>query len=168
MIKNEYLTVKEISKSVKMTMRNVRKIVSNLKENKGDALMHKDKNDNWQIHHLLLPEFKRKRNKKEHYYAISIDPSGNYTEKEIEEVLSFVLGQIDQIDLEFHYSVEKKLKDVKNHIHGFTNCTDKKKLITNLHLGFSKMSYFQSSIFDLQGWKNYITKTGTKIKTIKN
>jgi hypothetical protein len=164
---NEYLTVKEISRKVNMTMRNVRKIVSKLKNEKSESLIHKDKNNNWLIHHLLLPNFKRKRNKKESYYAITIDPSGDYTEKEIDEVFNYVVDKIDQTDLEFHYSIEKKIKDGKNHIHCFTNSIERKKLITALHLGFSKMSYFQSVIFDLDGWKNYITKTGTAIKMIK-
>lgn len=164
---NEYLTVKEISRSVNMTMRNVRKIVSKLKEDKNEVLIFKDNNDNWRIHHLLLPNFKRQRTKKERYYALTIDPYGDYSHKEIDEVLGYVLGHIEQDDLEFHYSVETKIKDGKNHIHCYTNCNERKKLITFLHLGFSKMSYYQSSIFDLDGWKNYITKTGTEIKLIK-
>ena len=164
---NEYLTVKEISRSVNMTMRNVRRIVSKLKEDKSEALIFKDKNDNWRIHHLLLPNFRRQRTKKENYYALTIDPSGNYSEKEIDEVLSFVLGQIDQTDLDFHYSIETKVKDGKNHIHCYTNSRERKKLIACLHIGFSQMNYFQSAIFDLEGWKNYITKTGTEIKSIK-
>ena len=164
---NEYLTVKEISRSENMTMRNVRKIVSKLNKEKGEALIFKDRNDTWRIHHLLLPNFKRQRSKKEQYYAVSIDPSGDYTKKEIDEVLRFVLGQIDQFDLLFYYSIEQKVKDGKNHIHGYTNCGQKKKLISALHMGFSRMSYYQSEIFDLNGWKNYITKTGTEIKLIK-
>ena len=165
---NEYFTVKEISRKVNMTMRNVRKIISKLKDEKNETLLHKDKNNSWLIHHLLLPNFKRQRNKKERYYAISIDPSNDFSEKEIDEVLNYVLEKNDQSDLEFHYSIEKKQKDGKNHIHCFTNSIEKRKLIRALHLGFSKMSYRQNVIFDLEGWKNYITKTGTIIKTIKN
>ncbi len=163
---NEYMTVKEISLKVNMTMRNVRKIIASLITEKSELMIHKDKNNSWQVHHLLIPHFQRKRNKKERFYALSIDPSCNHTEKEIDEVLKFALDEIDQIDLEFYYSIEQKVKGGKNHFHCYTNCRQKKKLITALKFGFSKMSYMESVIFDLEGWKNYITKTGTKIKMI--
>ena len=59
MQQNEYLTVKEISIKYDMGARNVRKIISKLTESCSEATLYKNKNGEWQVHHLLVPWPKR-------------------------------------------------------------------------------------------------------------
>ncbi|WP_298221146.1 hypothetical protein [Flavobacterium sp.] len=168
MQQNEYLTVKEISLKYDMSARNVRRIISNLTENCSEATLYKNKNHEWQVHHLLLPKFKPQRTRKNKYYALSIDPCANYTKSDINVVMKFVYEQMDNNMLELNYSVEQKKSNNQNHLHCYVKCSDKKKLIELLKLGFSRISYHESKIFDLDGWKQYISKEGNQITTLKN
>jgi hypothetical protein len=82
--------------------------------------------------------------------------------------MEFVAKQMGETNLELNYVVEEKKKNNQNHVHCFVKCSNKKKLLQSIRLGFSKVSYHQSYIFDLASWKNYITKDNNNIKTIKN
>ena len=115
-----------------------------------------------------MNKFKPKRDKTTKYYALSIDPVAQYSEKEIDEIMQFVLNQMGDDNIEICYTVEKKKANGRNHIHCYVNCQQRKKLIKMVRLGFSSVSYHQQDIYDLQGWKNYIIKDGIAIKTIKN
>jgi hypothetical protein len=168
MQQNEYLTVKEISLNYNVSARNVRKIINKLTTNYSDASLHKNKNHEWQVHHLLLPKFKPQRIRKNKYYALSIDPCAKYSEKDINVVMRFVYDQMNDDTLELNYVVEQKKSNNQNHLHCFVKCSDKKKLLDLLKLGFSRISYHESMIFDLEGWKGYITKDGSQITTLKN
>ena len=165
---NEYVTVKEISLKYDMSARNVRRIISKLTENCSEATLYKDKNHEWQIHHLLVPKFKPQRTRKNKYYALSVDPCANYTESDINVVLRFVYEQMNDDSLEINYVIEQKKSNNQNHLHCYVKCTNKKKLLDLLKLGFSRISYKESILFDLAGWKQYITKDGSQIKTLKN
>lgn len=169
MITDEYLTVKEISKEYQVTTRYIRKIIDNLSKETNVNLLYKDETQKWLIHRLLLQKFKPKRaTKTPKYYALSIDPISDFTENEIDTIMRFVLSNMQNDNVEVCYTVERKKANGRNHIHCYVNCQQRKKLIEQVRLGFSSVSYHQQDIYDLQGWKNYITKDGTAIKTIKN
>jgi hypothetical protein len=167
MVKNEYLTVKEISKIYDMSARNIRRIINKLKGSYTEATLYKDKNHQWQVHSLLLSKFKPQRIRKDKYYALSIDPCANYTKSDIEAIMQFVYEQMGDEIKEINYVVEQKKSNMQNHLHCFIKCINRKKLINSFKLGFSRISYHQKAIFDLNGWKDYITKEGCKINTLK-
>lgn len=167
MIRNEYMNVKEISLITEQSTRNVRRIIKKLEGEVAKELLHQDKNNNWKVHHLLLKKFKPQRVRKNKYYALSIDPCHNYSENEIDEILKFVMEQMDDPSFELNYVVEQKKANNQNHIHCYVKCSSKKKLLQCIRLGFSKVSYHQSGIFDITGWKNYITKDNNNVKTLK-
>lgn len=168
MEKKEYLSVIEISKNVKMTTRNVRRIVAILSKEKNEYLIHKDSQNRWMIHEILLHNFKRQRIKKEKYYALTIDPFLNYSVKDINTIMNFVYGKINDPETEIHYTVEVKKANGKNHLHCFIKSKEKGKIIELIKLGFSRVSYKETPIYDLERWKQYITKDGCPINSLKN
>lgn len=167
MQQNEYFTVKEISSKYEMTTRNVRRIINNLTNNQSEAMLYKNKNHEWQIHHLLVPKFKPQRAKKNKYYALSIDPCADYSKSDIDVVMKFAYEQMGDDALEINYVVEQKKSNNRNHLHCFVKCSNKKKLIESFKLGFSQISYYESIIYDLNGWKEYLKKDGSQIITLK-
>lgn len=168
MITNEYLDVKTISKETNQSARNVRRIIKKIENEVSPELLHQDKNNCWLVHHLLLARFKPQRIRTEKYYALSIDPCYNYSEIEINAILQFICENMKDDKLEINYVVEQKKANSQNHIHCYVKCESKRKLIENIRLGFSAVSYKQTPVFDLEGWKRYITKDGSTITTIKN
>lgn len=168
MIKNEYMNVKEISQITLQSTRNVRRIIKRIENEVSKELLHQDNNSNWRIHHLLLGRFKPQRIRTDKYYALSIDPCYNYSDAEIDEIMRFVFSQMNDNKLEINYVIEQKKANSQNHIHCYVKCSNKKKLMQCIKLGFSKVSYHQSPIFDLNGWKQYITKDNNEIKILKN
>lgn len=82
--------------------------------------------------------------------------------------MKFIYVQMDSSNVELNYVVEKKKANNQNHIHCFIKCSNKKKLIQCIRLGFSQVSYHQGPVFDLVGWKDYIKKDGSQIITLKN
>ncbi|SHF91366.1 hypothetical protein SAMN05444372_101150 [Flavobacterium micromati] len=168
MINNEYLNVKEISVHTSQSTRNVRRIISRIQGEVAAELMYKDKNNTWRVHKLLLGRFKPQRIREHKYYALSIDLCHDYSEDEIEVVLRFAIEQMDDVPVEMNYVIEQKKANGQNHIHCYVRCNNKKKLLRCIRLGFSAVSYHQSGIFDLVGWKQYITKDNNKIIKIDN
>lgn len=168
MLKNEYLTVKDISEKYMMSTRNVRRIINTLEDNCSEATLYKDKNNHWQIHSLLVPKFRPQRTRQNKYYALTVDPCYKYTNKDIDEIMKFVFDQLGDDKSEFNYVIEQKKANGHSHIHSYVKCTNKKKLLNCFRLGFGQLSYHESVIFDLVGWKQYITKDGSQIKTLKN
>lgn len=168
MIKNEYMSVKEVSKITQQSTRNVRRIIKRIEGEVNKELLHQDNNNNWRIHHLLLSRFKPQRIRVNKYYALSVDPCYQYSESEIDEILRFIVEQMGEINIELNYVIEQKKANNQNHVHCFVKCSNKKKLLQCIRLGFSQVSYHQSLIFDLASWKNYITKDNNNIKTLKN
>ena len=167
MQQNEYLTVKEISKKYDMSARNIRRIISNLTQDFGEKTLYKDKSHQWQVHRLIVEKFKPKRIRKNKYYALSIDPCDSYTKPTIEAIVKLVFEQMGGEMSELNYTIEQKKKNNLNHLHCFVKCTNKQKLIRNFRLEFSRISFRQSPVFDLNGWMDYITKDGCQIKTLK-
>lgn len=167
MIQNEYLNVREISIRTSQSTRNVRRKIKKLVAEVNEELLHQDKNNSWRIHHLLLSRFKPLRIRKIKYYALTIDPCFNYTELEIDRIMEFVIEQVQETGIEINYVIEKKKSNNQNHIHCFVKCNNRNKLLQSIRLGFSQVSYHQSDIFDLGGWREYISKENNNIKTIK-
>jgi hypothetical protein len=168
MQQNEYLNVKEISILTVQSERNVRRIIKKLEGEVDKELLYQDDNKNWIISKILLKRFKLQRIRKDKYYALSVDPCSFYSVDDINEIMKFIYVQMDSANLELNYVVEKKKANNQNHIHCFIKCSNKKKLIQCIRLGFSQVSYRQSPVFDLDGWKDYIKKDGSQIITLKN
>ncbi len=168
MQKNEYLTVKDISNKYMMSTRNVRRIISTLENKCSEATLYKDKNNHWQVHHLLIGKFKPQRTRTNKYYAVTIDPTYKYTSNDIDGIMKFVFEQLVDDKAEINYVVEQKKTNEHNHIHCYIKCTSKRKLINSFRLGFGQLSYHESVIFDLNGWKQYLLKENNSIKTLKN
>lgn len=168
MEKKEYYNVAEVSKKHKISKRHIRNLIHLFREEKGyDKLLTKNQDGNWLIHHLILEKFNRQRKPKNKYYALTFDLGNYYSTQDINQIVSYVCNNSKDEGLEFHYTIEKKQSNQQNHIHAFTNSKKKKELIRSFKLGFSKLGYHQSEIYDLENWKNYITKDGNKIITIK-
>lgn len=168
MLKNEYLTVKDIADKYTMSTRNVRRIISTLENKCSEVTLHKDKNGHWQVHYLLVSNFKPQRIRRDKYYAVTIDPTYKYSVKDIDVIMKFVFDQLVDYNTEINYVVEQKKTNEHNHIHSYVKCSNKRKLINCFRLGFGQLSYHESVIFDLNGWKQYITKENNNIKTLKN
>lgn len=82
--------------------------------------------------------------------------------------MKFAFEQTNDNKLEINYVIEQGTNFSNHlHLHCFIICNNKRKLIESIRLGFSRISYYQSDIFDLDGWKNYITKNKDEIKTLK-
>jgi hypothetical protein len=167
MIEKEYLTVTELSKLHQVSTRQIRRIISKLIPDTTEQLIYKDNNDIWNVHHLLTSRFKPQRTRKDKFYALTIDPVHEYSESEIHEIVNFVYDQMADEGLEINYSVEAKKANGRNHIHCFIKCKNRKKLIDLMRLGFSTVSYHEATIYNLEGWKSYITKDSNNIKTLK-
>jgi transcriptional antiterminator len=168
MVKNEYLTVSDISKLYNVSKRNIRRIINKMVDLTNKNLLNKDHNGFWMVHRLLLKKFKPQRVRKPKYYALTIDPCVNYSEIDIDVIMKFIVDNVDDDGIEINYSVEQKKANNQNHIHCYIKSGKKKKIVELATLGFSGVSYKEAEIFDLEGWKNYITKDGSQIKTIKN
>lgn len=167
MIKKEYYTVNEVSKYYQTTTRNVRRIIYNLKEDSNENLLRKDNNDIWEIHQLLLPKFKPQRIRKCEYYALTIYPTYNYSQKVINEMMKFISNNSSDTKLEINYAIEEsKTKDLHHHIHCYIKSDKKRELMKLIKESFYKIDYKEDEIYDLEGWKNYITKEGTQIITL--
>lgn len=169
MIVNDYKTVVDVSKITEQSTRNVRRIINRIKDEVDSRLLFKDEeNSVWNIHKDLLSKFKPQRIRANKFYALTIDPCVNYSEKDLDEIMKYVIKLMGDARTEIHYVVEQKKANNQNHIHCFVKCTNKRKLIQNFRIAFSTVSYFQSAIFDLESWKGYITKENNEIKTLKH
>ena len=166
MTKNEYFTVSEVSKKFDVSARNVRKIIGSLETDTSNLLLHKDKKHRWLIHRLLLPKFKPQRKKKNKYYALTIDPCMNLSQSDIHKTMNFIVEKVEDNTLELNYTIETKKSHGQNHIHCFIKCKEKKALLEFMKLGYGKMNYYESVIYDLNGWREYITKENKNLTTI--
>jgi hypothetical protein len=169
MNEKEYLSVKDISELTLQSARNVRRIIKALNGTVSIELLHMcAAKGHWRVHNLLLSSFKPQRIRRDNYYALSVDPCSNYSESDIDEIMMFVYKQMNSSKLEINYVVEQKKANNRNHLHCYIKCSNKKKLLQFIKLGFANVSYHQSPIFDLEIWIHYITKDGSQIKTLKN
>ena len=164
--KKEYYQVNEICKLKKMTPRNVRAIIAKLDVDKSDYMVRKAKDGVWEIHHLMLPMFERQRQKGINYYALTIDPACKMTEKDINSIMGYVFKTTDDPNLEINYVVHTKIANGRNHIHAYVKTKQKRKLVSVINLCFSNSSYKLTDVFDLNGWVEYITRTGAQIITL--
>lgn len=168
-LEKEYLTVKEICNQYEISSRHVRRIINEFTNEYPKELIHKNKQNEWQIHHLMLSKFKPQRKRCNKYYALTIDPPLSLKVEEIHIMMKFVVDQMRDTKLEIHYVIEPKKENQRNHIHSYVLCSNKKKLLECIRLAFSGVSYKQTEIFDLNGWKSYmVNENNNNITTIKN
>ena len=166
--KKEYYQVNEICKLKNMTARNVRAIIAKLDVDKSDYMVRKAKDGVWEIHHLMLPMFERQRKKDNNYFALTIDPVCDLSEKDINSIMDYVFTTTGEPNLEINYVVHTKIANGRNHIHAYVKTKHKRKLVSAINLCFSNSSYKLTDVFDLKGWVDYITKTGAQIITLDN
>ncbi len=168
MIENEYLTVRELSVKHNLTSRHIRRIITKFYNESGTkGLIIRNKNNHWLVHRVIEYRFQPKRKRKNKYYAVTIDPCHPYTVKEIDTIMNYLFEQLNSEDVEINYVVETKAANNQNHVHCYIKCTNRKKVIEAIKLGFSRVNYLESLIFDLEGWRNYITKQNKQIITLK-
>jgi len=168
MIENEYLTVRELSLKHKLSTRHIRRIISKFNEESGTkGLIIKDRHNNWLVHEVIEYRFKPKRIRKNKYYALTIDPCRQFTVAEIDTIMNYVFDQLDN-GSEINYTVEPKASNNQNHVHCYIKSPNKKKVIDAIKIAFSQVNYLESVIFDLDGWKQYITKQNIHITTLKS
>lgn len=165
--KKEYYQVNEICKLKQMTPRNVRAIIAKLDVDKSDYMVRKAKDGVWEVHHLLLPMFERQRQKGNKYYALTIDPVYDMTEKDINSIMDYVFTTTGESDLEINYVIHSKVANERNHIHAYIKTNQKRKFVSAVNLCFSNSSYKLTDVFDLKGWIEYITRTGAQIITLR-
>lgn len=166
---NDYKSVNEVSKLTQQSTRNVRRIIDGIKEQVDTTKLFKDEESHvWNIHPEILDKFKPQRIRTNKFYAMTIDPCAVFSEQDLDKVMKYVIELMGEVETEIHYVVEKKKSNAQNHLHCFVKCSNKRKLIQNLRLAFSTLSYHQSAIFDLESWKSYITKDNNKIKKVTN
>lgn len=167
-MEKEFYSVSEVSKKTKLGGKQIRNRIIFFKNNDNyNNLLVKDSNGRWQIHRMIISKFKPIRKREQKYYALSVDPNCNYKEKDITEIMNYVLTLMPLKGLEINYTIEKKKSNGQNHIHLYTNCSNKKQLIKTFRLAFSELSYKETPVFDLDGWKSYIQKDGCKIIKLK-
>lgn len=164
--KKEYYQVNEICKLKNMTARNVRAIIAKLDVDKNDFMVRKAKDGVWEIHHLMLPRFDRQRKKDDNYFALTIDPACDLSDKDINSIMGYVFTTTGDPNLEINYVVQPKIANGRNHIHAYVKTKQKRKLISAIKMSFSNSSYKLTDIFDLKGWVEYITRTGAQIITL--
>ena len=167
MNKEEYLSVKQISQLTELSTRHIRRIIGHLKLNHNDFMINKDKKEAWRIHHLLLPNFKPQRKRKNKYYALTIDPVKKYSEHDLHLIMKFVFDQLSDDKLEINYTIETKKANGVNHLHCFVKSENRKKIIDVIRIAFSEVSYKEAVMYDLEGWKSYITKDNNNIIKLK-
>lgn len=156
----EYLTVNEVSKMVQLTPQQVRRRIKTI--NTISSLLYKD-NGEYKIHHLLLPQFRRKKQLK--VFAYTQDFKG-YSDKNIMVVMDDLINRLDANDVTIQYTIEKKKKDQTPHIHAIVEGVGSSHFIKIIRLMFGNISYKVDAIFNRLGWLEYIVKENNKIITI--
>lgn len=168
-MKKEYYTVAEVSGETKLSGKQIRNRILKFKsEGEYKNMITKDVQGRWIIHRMIISKFRPERIRKTKFYALTVDPVDFYSEEDLKKIMDFVLSELPVKDVEINYTIESKKSNGFNHLHLFTNCTNKKTLIRTLRIAFSRMSYKESSIFDSDGWESYIQKDGYKIIKLKN
>jgi hydroxymethylpyrimidine pyrophosphatase-like HAD family hydrolase len=168
MKEEEYLTVNEIIKKTQLSSRHVRRIINQLSSSYNSLYLYKDDNEIWKIHNTLEWRFRPIRNRKTKYYALTIDPCSKYSEMDLHKIMSFVFEQMGTDSLEINYTIESKKATGVNHLHCYVKCNNKKRLLDVIRIAFSELSYHEAIVYDLEGWKAYMTKENKKITTLSN
>ena len=88
--------------------------------------------------------------------------------EKIHSVIQYAIGLLEDPTAEIHYVVEMKKRKIEPHVHTYYRCKSRKAMKQVINLAFGGTSYYHSKVFDLEGWKRYITKDGLTITTIKN
>ncbi|MDO5989193.1 hypothetical protein Q4Q39_17450 [Flavivirga amylovorans] len=134
-MEKEYYSVSEVSKRMKLSGKQIRNRIIYYKESgKYKNLLIKDSNGRWQIHRMIITKFKPVRIRGKKYYALTVDPNYTYKESEIKIIMEYVVELLPIKGIEISYTIEKKKANGQNHIHLYTNCSNRKKLIKTLRV----------------------------------
>ena len=165
----EYLTVKEVSTITNQSNRNVIRLISTLIHKvQAKDIIRKKVGNSWLINKDIIKLFTPKRIRKNKYYALNIDPCYDYCEKDIHIMMNYALELMKIDNIEINYVVERKNANSQNHLHCFVKCNQQNKLEKSIKTAFSKTQIKKAPIFDLDGWKSYISKYNKNIITIKS
>lgn len=158
----EYYNTNEVAKLFNISTKTVLRRLKEFNDESESKLITKDNTGNWLIHKLALPRFKP-TTKEIQYTALTIDTEIDYNYKDLHKVVTDIF-EIIKGKVELNYSVELKVKDFKPHIHFYFPSDQFRKIFKELKT-LLDFSYRTTPVFDLQGWKDYISKE-TKIITL--
>ncbi|MGZ5486751.1 MAG: hypothetical protein ACXWFB_12745 [Nitrososphaeraceae archaeon] len=162
----EYLSIAEMSLYHSVSKRTILNRVKSLVKEVLSTLLFK-KNGEWYIHHLLVPKFVPKYKLHPKQIAFSVDPCAYYSESDIENIMEFIFGNINQSTTEIQYVIERKISNNQNHLHCLITGGKMRDIVKSFKLGFGEISFKKNKIYDLSGWKRYMKKMGSKLITLK-
>ena len=163
-MKKEYYYTDEVARMLQCSVKTIiRRINDILIENEDTKLIIK-KDRVWLIHSLAIPKFTKETTK---YHAITIDTVIDYNEKDLISVIKLVFDNYEG-ELELNYTIEAKNKNNKPHIHCYIPTTQLYRFKKAL-LRLVEFSYHIAPVYDLEGWRNYISKENniTTLKKLK-
>jgi DNA-binding transcriptional regulator YhcF (GntR family) len=150
----EYLTKRELALELKISTKTVQRRLDEINKQGSTKLIQKDSAGRWLIHRLAVPKFKKAKEKE--YKAITIDTECDYSYKDLSEVIYYIFDKI-RGKLDLNYTIETKRKDAKPHIHCYLTKEQTKPFIDQLKL-LVDCDYKITDVFDLEGWRAYISK----------
>ncbi len=165
-INDNYLTVTDLSRIHGLGERQIRKMIDKIKPTTTPQLIWKDANNRYMVHPILTSRFKRVRKPVQKYYALTVSPSYEYTEKDLHQIMDYVIRKMEGA-VEVNYTVETNKTDNRNHLHCYINCNQRRNLMRLIKEGLDKINFCSKHIHDLEKWRQYMTKSGGKITTLK-
>lgn len=157
----EYYTTTEVAIKHNIDVKTVQKRIKELSKS---SLIEKDNSGRWLVHHLALPKFKVA--KESEFKAITIDTECDYSYKDLSEVIYNIFARMSG-EITLNFTIETKRKDAKPHIHCYLQTEHAKRFIEHLK-HFVDCDYLMKDVFDLDGWKSYISKETPIITLTKN
>ncbi len=156
-VTNDYLKVAEVAKEKKITKRTVRNKIQKLIGLVGDGKILKDKNNEYRIHKSILNKFEPLRVHQTKYTAITLDPIYKYTTEDLKKIMIWIL-ELMKVEVEINYTIEQKKANGQNHLHIYTAKEMSHKFLKCAKVAFPKMSFHLADVYDLDGWKSYMSK----------
>jgi hypothetical protein len=161
----EYFSVKELSQKTGLQKRTIIQRLNQLRGEKDESLLFKNKNGMWQIHQLLEKYFKRKKQSKNKWISYTIDPAdSHYSIEEIHKIMEIIFIDLWDFNLEMNYVIEKKKSNLMSHLHGYTNSKSRNRVFKAIRDRFPLSSVYIDNVYDLNGWKSYIQKESSIIR----
>lgn len=150
----EYYNTQEVALELNVSTKTIQRKLKEINKQGSTRLIEKNSAGAWQIHRLALPKFKAAKEKE--YKAITIDTECDYSYKDLNEVVEHIFVKISG-KLTLKYSIETKRKDSKPHIHCYLPKQDVKRFMEQVKM-LVDCDYKIKNAFDLEGWRDYISK----------
>ena len=166
MINENYLMVAEIAKKKRITAKTVRNKILKLIGVVADNMILKDKNNQYRVHNSLLPKFEPEKRHSIKYIAINVDPVTYFSKEDIHKTMIWLLDYVKLDKIEINFSIEAKKKNGRNHLHIYIKKNIAIKFLKALKFAYPEMSYYIVKVYDIEGWKSYISKE-SQIITLK-